>query len=220
MKNSVISARRAHCFLFLSAMLVLAPWVLAAKVQVQDEAGQPLNDAVVWALPLDTEVVTLPVEQHYQMDQVNRRFVPHVLPVPVGALVDFPNSDSIMHHVYSFSAVKTFEIKLYKGRPQTPLLFSKPGVVELGCNIHDWMLGYIVVVDTPLFAKTDAKGEADLTLASGRYRVSLWYHRFDDIGHPETRELDYQGEETLVLSVIQTLRPEPEPLGADELDGY
>lgn len=110
------------------------------------------------------------------MDQKNRTFIPHVLPVQTGTKVQFPNSDDIRHHVYSFSPAKPFQLPLYKGTPATPELFDRAGVVTLGCNIHDQMSAFIVIVDTPHFAKTPASGKATLSdLEPGRYTVRVWY---------------------------------------------
>ena len=92
------------------------------------------------------------------MNQVGRTFVPHVLPVAVGTRVHFPNYDQIHHHVYSFSRTKTFELPLYRGEEAPPVLFDKPGVVKLGCNIHDWMAGIVLVLPYRHFAMTDAEG--------------------------------------------------------------
>ena len=88
------------------------------------------------------------------MDQRGSQFVPHVLPVQAGTSVTFPNSDQIRHQVYSFSASKRFELPLYAGTSASPIRFDQPGIVVLGCNIHDWMIGYVVVLDTPYFGKT------------------------------------------------------------------
>jgi hypothetical protein len=94
--------------------------------------------------------------------------------------VDFPNSDSIKHHVYSFSKAKTFELQLYKELNAEPLLFSTQGSVELGCNIHDWMLGYIFVVDTPYVGKTDMQGNLTLELPDGEYQLDVWHPRIQE----------------------------------------
>ena len=102
------------------------------------------------------------VRRTYVMDQVNKTFVPYVLVVPVNSLVSFPNSDDIRHHVYSFSPAKTFELKLYAGRPKKPVLFDTKGVVVLGCNIHDSMVGYIYVTDKKDVYLTNEKGEVVL----------------------------------------------------------
>ena len=110
------------------------------------------------------------------MDQVDKQFKPRVLPVQTGTSVDFPNSDKILHHVYSFSAAKTFELPLYKDKPAAPVLFDEPGVVTLGCNVHDWMIGYVVVVDTPWFAKTGKDGKISIKDAPpGDYKAYIWH---------------------------------------------
>jgi hypothetical protein len=100
--------------------------------------------------------------------------VPTLLAIQTGSLVNFPNFDTVRHHVYSFSAIKKFEIKLYSGTPTDPILFDKPGTATLGCNIHDRMLAYIHVVDTPYFGITDANGELTLDLPKGEHRVRVW----------------------------------------------
>ena len=110
------------------------------------------------------------------MDQIDKAFVPGVLVVPVGTDVSFPNSDHIRHHVYSFSEARSFELPLYAGTPAEPVRFPVPGVVVLGCNIHDWMRGYIVVVPEPLFAQTSADGMASIAnVPAGSWRVWGWH---------------------------------------------
>ena len=112
------------------------------------------------------------------MDQKDSAFVPHMLVVERGTAVTFPNSDSVSHHVYSFSEAKRFELALYKGDRHPPLVFDRAGVVVLGCNIHDGMLGYVVVVDSPHFATTDAAGRVVLHgLAAGAYSVDTFTPR-------------------------------------------
>jgi plastocyanin len=114
------------------------------------------------------------------MDQVETQFSPHILVIQKNTKVHFPNSDSVKHHVYSFSKAKTFELQLYKELQADPLLFSKLGSVELGCNIHDWMLGYIFVVDTPYFGKTDIKGNITFEIPDGEYQLDVWHPRIQD----------------------------------------
>ena len=161
-------------------LLVLAPSMFAATltVRVRDAGGRAVTDAVVSAEP---EGRQLPLARRTAvMDQRNRQFVPHVLPVQVGTAVSFPNRDDVRHHVYSFSKAKTFQLPLYKGTPSNPEVFDRAGVATLGCNIHDQMSAFIVVVDTPYFAKT-VNGLATLDdLDAGRYTVTVW--------HPDLRE--------------------------------
>ena len=162
--------------------LIAGAWVLApAFVQsasidgvVTDKSGAQLSDAVIYAVPNSGTALAKP-GRAAAVDQVNKDFMPLVTPVQTGTLVSFPNKDNIRHHVYSFSPPKTFELKLYSGVPSAPLLFDKPGVVVLGCNIHDWMLAYIYVVDTPYFAKTqNGRGRIE-GLPAGEYDLKAWH---------------------------------------------
>ncbi len=111
------------------------------------------------------------------MDQRASAFVPRVLPVQVGAKVSFPNNDRIRHQVYSFSEAKTFELPLYAGADVPQVEFDKPGVVVVGCNIHDSMIGYVVVLDTPYFGRAGDGGQAIVDAPPGRYLLQAWHPR-------------------------------------------
>jgi plastocyanin len=128
----------------------------AATVNVQvSAAAGPLTDAVVMLEPAAGRLPVKPMSG-VEIAQAQKQFQPRVTVVTVGTPVSFPNFDTVRHHVYSFSPIKTFELKLYAGVPREPVVFDKPGVAVLGCNIHDQMAGWVVVVDTPLFARSDA----------------------------------------------------------------
>jgi len=139
-------------------------------------AGQPLEDAAVVLEPVSGYARgPLPTVTIAQRD---RELIPYMTVVQTGTAIEFPNQDPFKHHLYSFSPAKTFEIKLYAGKPEKPILFDKPGEVALGCNIHDWMEAYVLVVDTPYFAKTDAKGRAHIAhVPPGSYRLRWWHPR-------------------------------------------
>lgn len=110
------------------------------------------------------------------MDQIDKQFVPRVLPIAVGTEVRFPNHDQIHHHVYSFSRVKTFDLPLSKGEEAPPVVFDQPGVVKVGCNIHDWMMGVILVVPSAAFATTDDGGAFTLRdLPEGEVTIGAWH---------------------------------------------
>jgi plastocyanin len=173
--------------LVLAAALICRPALAAdIAVTVADKDGKPVANAVASFVPTGgagSGAIKFPWA--YSVAQRNIQFDPYVLIVPVGAEVSFPNEDKVRHHVYSFSPAKRFELKLY-GREQKPALrFDKVGTVALGCNIHDSMIGYIRVVDTPYVAKTDAAGKAVLRdLPAGGGTLTLW--------QPDMRAADNQ----------------------------
>ncbi|WP_434574216.1 methylamine utilization protein [Pseudomonas sp. Z3-8] len=165
--------------LFALLLLFACPvgWAGVTKldVAVHEGTGQRLPDAVV---TLQGPIGAPLAPPSANMDQRNQQFAPHVLAVHTGTPIKFPNSDNIRHQVYSFSPAKRFELRLYEGTPSEPVLFDKPGVVVLGCNIHDRMLGYVFVTDDPRFAVSDAQGNVVLNdLPVGEYRVTLWHPR-------------------------------------------
>jgi plastocyanin len=177
---------------------------------VTDDKGKPIGDAVVSLMPLGTPPVataaTAAAPTTAVMDQHDKEFVPYVLPIYLGARVSFPNRDNIRHHVYSFSPAKKFELPLYMGTPASPVAFDKPGVVALGCNIHDWMLAYIYVLTTPHFAKTGADGKARLDgLSPGNYEARVWHPRLrgdtEKTGKPLTVAPNEPAQTTFVVSL-------------------
>ena len=156
----------------------------SAAVEVLDVAGRPVADAAVWLEPLDGRVPAAP-PRPATIVQSDKRFLPGMTVVQAGASVSFPNEDTVRHHVYSFSPAKPFELKLYIGTPAAPVVFDKPGTVVLGCNIHDQMVGWILVVDTPYYARTPtAPGWAQIgNVPPGTYTLRTWHTRLP-VGAP------------------------------------
>lgn len=183
-----LTCRAAAGVIALAASLVSQAGTLT--VEVFDRDGAPVADVAVYAVPDDGFPAVGADPPRAVMDQVDLEFVPHILVVRSDTVVEFPNSDDVNHHVYSFSPAKSFELPLYKGSVYPPLTFDEAGVVTLGCNIHDNMLGYVLVVGTPWFAKTDAAGAATLkSLPRGRYRVRIWTPRIDKALLPASQEI-------------------------------
>ncbi len=139
---------------------------------VLDPSGAAVSDAVVF-LPETPGVAGIPPKAPYVLDQVNKEFVPRLLPIVVGGEVRFPNRDDIHHHVYSFSRARKFELQLYKGEPTSPVRFDQPGVVQVGCNIHDWMSAIVLVLPNAHFAVTGADGKATLRDLPDRPELAL-----------------------------------------------
>ncbi|MBE3664522.1 methylamine utilization protein [Vibrio navarrensis] len=145
------------------------------RVEVQSATGEPLENAVVFLKSerLNNQLKPL---SNIEMAQMHRAFVPGVLVITQGTAVDFPNRDTVRHHVYSFSPAKTFELKLYIDKPEQPVIFDQAGVVELGCNIHDNMLAWILVSETPVYAHTNKQGEAIFRdQMPENYEIDVWH---------------------------------------------
>ncbi len=142
-----------------------APRWPSAVVDLQPQTPQPATRAAARAI----------------MDQRDLMFVPDTLVIRSGTTVEFPNSDNVRHQVYSFSAPKNFQLSLYDSKQHASVVFDKPGLVTVGCNIHDAMIGYIYVTDSPWFGQTAADGRLQLhNLPAGQYTVKVWHARLRD----------------------------------------
>jgi len=209
----------AHAACQLALLFFCAPSFAASiDATVLTSAGKPVEDAAVvmepvagWA-PRGHRTVTI--------EQRDREFIPYVSIVETGTLVEFPNRDAFKHHIFSFSPPKIFEIKLYAGKPVLPVLFDKPGEVALGCNIHDWMEAYVLVVNTPYFAKTGASGQATIrNVPAGHYRLRVWHPR--QVGEWALREIEIRpGAPPVKLALVaninaRVLKPKP-PVDSDK----
>jgi len=192
-----------------SAMVVIGPARAASLVvKVYQRDGIPLSGAVVTAEPEPAGAAPTPLKAI--MDQVNLSFVPDVLVIPVHSTVQFPNSDAVSHQVYSFSPARQFQLPLYRGKPYPPVQFDQVGVVTLGCNIHDNMLGYIVVTAAPYFGRANERGEWSVQeLPAGRIRVHVWHPLLGEPGELD-RVIEVGAErETVEFRLTRSLRPAP-----------
>jgi plastocyanin len=162
-----------HGVALLAMLCAHAAHAGVVTVNVTSQSGATTADAVIVFDPLDAA----PPAAHGTavIDQVNKQFVPRVSVVRTGTAITFPNSDHIRHQVYSFSKANTFTLKLYAGTTAAPVTFEHPGLVILGCNIHDKMVAFVGVVDSPYFAKTANSGSAALDLPAGHYRLRVWH---------------------------------------------
>ena len=180
-------AMRFNVWLILCVALLSPAQAADVTVTVHDEKGSPIEGAVV--LISSPNVSVNPAEVPVSIDQVNREFEPFLSIVPLGTRITFPNSDNIRHHVYSFSKAKRFEIPLYGGGAVVPgIVVDQPGVIALGCNVHDWMRAYVVVADTPYTAQSNTRGIAVVSLPEGQYTLHVW--------HP-----DYRDDESMTVPI-------------------
>lgn len=207
-------------FLILAALLLgHADTAQGARLEIDvvNERGHPVAEAVVHATPLGEEVPPPEAPQPAVVEQASMVFRPFVSAVQRGTKVRFPNNDRVAHHVYSFSPAKTFELPLYKGEPYDPVLFERSGVVTLGCNIHDWMVAYLLVLDTPHYGVTGTGGGTTIrSLDPGDYRVQVWHPGLKGSTSAVTRTITV-GDEDQALEFSVRIRPEriwrpPSPL--------
>ncbi len=185
-------------------LMLVASGVAAATVEVQlnDETGKPLANAVVFLESREARQASKPL-QNVMIAQAAKQFDPMVTVVTAGTSVQFPNRDKVRHHVYSFSPTKTFELKLYAGTEANPVVFDKSGIAVLGCNIHDNMAAWVVVVETPYFARSAEAGKVTLAnVPAGNYRLRVWHPELP-VGAPATDQALGVG----AANVSLTIRP-------------
>ena len=213
---------------FLPALLALpvcagTAGAVTLEALIQTPSGKPLVDAAVVLEPVGAPA-TAPAaasksRPHAVIEQRGAEFAPYVTVVQTGTPVDFPNKDTVRHHVYSFSQPKRFEIKLYAGKPGQPITFDKPGEVVIGCNIHDWMEAYVLVVESPYFGKTGPDGQVRIAnLPAGRYRLQLWHPL--QKAQAAASEIELATVPARLNLVLDARAREPKPHTAVDQDSY
>ena len=196
-------ARRTARLAWLLAGLLPATASQAAALDllVTDGAGKPLPGAAVFLESREARAAVRPLNG-LEIVQSARQFTQAVTLVPVGSAVSFPNRDSVRHHLYSFSPVKKFEIKLYVGTPAAPVVFDQAGIAALGCNIHDNMAAWVVVVDTPYHGLTGADGKLNLAqVPPGSYRLRTWHPSLPPGAPAQDQALQLGGTGGLAIQV-------------------
>jgi plastocyanin len=193
-------------------------------VDVRDGRNAAVENAVVEISKLDPPPLSPAPPVSREMRQSGKTFNPFVLVVSAGAEVAFPNRDPFRHHVYSFSKPKPFELKLY-GQGYIPrVVFDKPGIVALGCNIHDQMRGYVYVAAAPRYGLTGVDGSATVeNLPPGKYRASVWHPDLRDAGGTESQEftLPEQGGHRLAFRIrLKPAMPRTVPPDIDHAADY
>jgi len=161
-------------------ILVSSINTLAADLSIvmTTKQGSLLRDAVVELTPINKTTSVNPILSNkiISISQKDKTFIPFLSVVPVGTSIDFPNMDKTRHHVYSFSQAKTFQLKLYIGKPETPIIFDTAGVVALGCNIHDFMESYIYVAQGQFARSSNLEGLIKFkNLPKGEYLMEFWH---------------------------------------------
>lgn len=199
-------ARLTTVLTALGVILNLAP-AADVRVSVTDQKSEPVDELVIWLEPLDAPAPPPRADElAATVEQVNEEFDPYTIAVRKGTRVEFPNRDAVQHHVYSLSKPAQFEIPLHGGEDTESVVLDQVGLVPIGCNIHDWMLSYIVVVDTPWFGNTDQNGAWEgKGLPAGRYKLSAWHPR---LRKADEREVNLADGEVSRIEIELRLRPD------------
>ncbi|SFG68472.1 hypothetical protein SAMN05518865_11632 [Duganella sp. CF458] len=173
-------------------------------VHVADANGKPVADAVVYLEADGGQPIPKP-QKSAEISQKGLKFIPLVTVIQTGSKIYFPNNDKVRHHIYSFSAPHKFDQKLYSGTTADPQTFDKPGTVVLGCNIHDKMIAFVRIVDTPYFGKSDAGGDVTLDAPAGKYVLKAWHP--DIVGGNAQEQAVRLADGTASASFKFTLKP-------------
>lgn len=141
------------------------------------------SNTVVWLTPVPGTAASQPdskegISHHYRLVQRNKRFIPHILVVPMGAAVEFPNQDPFFHNVFSMFNGKRFDLGLYEAGSTRTVTFNSPGVSYIFCNIHPEMSAVVIVAKTPYYAISNTAGDITIEgVPPGRYQLDLWQER-------------------------------------------
>ena len=212
---TLVSGRRGLAAVVMTTVIALQPLRAGnLTLSVTGADGEPLRDAVAYVESSELSVrVDDDARPEGEVDQRNQQFLPHAQAIRRGTSVRFPNNDQVRHHVFSFSEAKTFELRLFADEAPRPIHFDSAGVVVLGCNIHDHMIGYLLIVDTPVFGNADDDGAIQLDGVPDDPEATL------RVWHPELGEddmgmtVDMNGDPRLDVSMDVTDTPPPEPRG-------
>lgn len=206
----MLSSPVARCVSALT-ILLLPWWLSATQIRVVDEQGMPVSGAVIGLTGLESNVSAASLSKPAIMDQINYQFVPQILVIDKGQWVDFPNGDNVRHHIYSFSSPNPFEVKMFSGSEAPLVQFTNPGIVVLGCNINDSMVGYVYVADASLTLISNEAGVIDIpvnktvnnkeqAIEVGLFSATLW-HPLLSAAH--TKRIDISIDLSLSSQIIK-----------------
>ncbi len=207
--------------IFLAALPMLVQ-AESLQVRITDVEGKPVSNVVVYLQ--NHETAAMPAEMHnHEIQQQDKKFAPYISVVRQQEEVVFTNHDDITHHVYSFNGPARFDFRLKNGESNTVAEFSEPGVIAMGCNIHDWMSGYLMVVDTPFYTVTNDAGIAQFAdVPASEYHLVAWHPQMakDEVANqhiviPAVHEIN--------LQLTQPMAPIPNQKSLsdfDFLEGY
>lgn len=191
---------------------------LCIEVQVMSVENKPLADMVVYIEPLAGQVVPS-TQAEISIGQRDKSFTPYISVIQRHQKVSFVNHDDITHHIYSVDSDNKFDFKIKAGKANAEQRFEKSAEIAMGCNIHDWMSGYLLVLDTPYFAKTDSSGTAHISLVQkGRYKVVVWHPQLSSVNNRMEQEAVFEVNTNLALKLQHAMVDIPEQENDDDFE--
>ena len=205
--------------LFLTGTFVSNAQESVVNIKVISPNDNPAESVIVYAITINATGKVPVNTQPLIVDQKNKKFTPYITVLQKGQQIKFANQDDITHHIYSVSGENRFEFKLKAGEQKLTQQMMATEEVAMGCNIHDWMSGYALVVDTPYYAKSDGDGVAQLTLPFGEYQLTVWHPQLDlDKNSFGQKLLVNENKTQLTMKLPKALLPIPTQTGQDEFE--
>ncbi len=202
-------------------IVLMNSFVVAASqfnIVLVDNNNQPLPNLVVYLKPAD-DVVLAKTDKVIEIGQFNRTFTPHISVMQLGTQVNFSNQDDITHHIYSPIGQNKFAFKIRAGQVKTKSDFQQVGEVAMGCNIHDWMSGYLLIVDTPLFGKTNDQGLIHFDLShQGQYELVIWHPKLEAEQNRISRVVNWQQQKSMTIKVKNKIATAAAQQSDDDFD--
>lgn len=194
---------RLFSSLLMTALLVpFTSNAISVDVKLENEKGLPVGNIVVYLLPVDSAPPLPTVNSSIIIKQQNKAFQPQISVMRKGSDIQFINNDDITHQIYSPIGDNKFSFKIRSGEHYNQKQLSALGEVTMGCNIHDWMSGYLLVVDTPYFNITNETGLVNFDVThQGKYELILWHPLFANRTHNISSIQNIAQDTKIVLNV-------------------
>lgn len=188
-------------------------------VTVLDPTLAEIEGVVVYLTPLDKSSINSLTTQTLIISQNNKKFTPYIAVLQKGQKIKFKNQDDVTHHIYSVSGKNRFDFKVKAGEHNNNIDISALGEVAMGCNIHDWMSGYVLVVDTPYFNKTTSTGISNFeNIPAGNYKLTIWHPQLDINNNEFITDVLIQKTQNIKITLPKSLLPIPVQQNQDEFD--
>jgi hypothetical protein len=191
---------------------------ICVQVIVKSKAAQALADMVVYLAPLDGQVLDKSSKET-KIGQRGKSFNPYISVSQVNSKINFVNQDDITHHIYSAGSDNKFSFKIRAGQTNASTQFNHASEVAMGCNIHDWMSGYLLVVNTPYFGKTDKHGQVSFDITElGRYQIVVWHPQLQNENNRLSKEAIVATNSTIIFALEHEMAEIPLQESDDDFD--